>query len=275
MRTSSLPALHATRFHATRTLAFAAALAAFAALPAAAQRVPAEGQRGAAAGGQRTSVTGVVVDSATGAPLAGATVRATGTPFATVARDDGRFELRGLRPGDHLLTVDFLGYGAALRLVTLEGAGAAADLGTLRLPPQPVLLEALEVTVSRIAQRRRRHTKSVRAMEGRDLVGVAGSARNVVEQRLGVVPTRCLMAYSATDGPTSSGRCMLTRGTFRPISVVVDERPALGGLDELDLYPAHELYAVEVYPADATIRVYTKDFVERVARGRAWLRPIM
>ena len=50
-------------------------------------------------------LTGVVHD-VTGTPVAGADVLVLGTPFRTVTEADGRFVLRHVPPGVHLLQVD-------------------------------------------------------------------------------------------------------------------------------------------------------------------------
>jgi hypothetical protein len=84
-------------------------------------------------------VTGVVLDSA-GAPLAGAAVRLSGTPFATKTDAQGHFRLDSLPAGSHTVAAEHPSYAALgmlvddepLRLeegvterVTLRGAGTA------------------------------------------------------------------------------------------------------------------------------------------------------
>jgi hypothetical protein len=57
------------------------------------------------------SIAGVVLDSS-GLPFSGATVRLAGTPFATVAAADGRFQIDSLPAGTHTLVAEHAGYSA-------------------------------------------------------------------------------------------------------------------------------------------------------------------
>ena len=113
---------------------------------------------------------GTVVD-AQGTAISGARVSALSLPDHTVAasvltRDDGRFTLRGVEPGDYLLHVApvggafsaanltgntpmrsdfgafFFGGWAAPTLLTVSN-GVLHDVGLLTAPPQPTLTESL------------------------------------------------------------------------------------------------------------------------------------
>ena len=86
------------------------------------------------------AVAGVVVDSASGAPLPAAQVRLVGLARGELTHDDGGFAFEDLRPGAYVVSVQRLGYAAAERPVTVT-AGARA---TVRI--------ALTSSAARLAQ---------------------------------------------------------------------------------------------------------------------------
>lgn len=49
--------------------------------------------------------------------------------------------------------------------------------------------------------------------------------------------------------------------------MTVDDRPAVGGIDDLDMYDPQELYAVETIQGGTYINVYTVAYIERLARS--------
>ncbi|HZB25402.1 MAG TPA: TonB-dependent receptor, partial [Vicinamibacterales bacterium] len=71
-----------------------------------------------------TVVRGIVVDAATGGPLSQVLVRA-GEAREVLTEADGTFELRGLPPGRHRLTVSVVGYILVQRLVDVSPAFVA------------------------------------------------------------------------------------------------------------------------------------------------------
>ena len=80
------------------------------------------------AGANRTAIVrGRVVDARTGAPLEKAPLVVEDTGQSTQTGADGRFELAGLPPGPHRLSVSVIGYALARREVLVE-PGAALDL---------------------------------------------------------------------------------------------------------------------------------------------------
>jgi hypothetical protein len=79
-----------------------------------------------------TSVKGVLVNSDTGLPLAGAQVRLSPGSLAVVTDAQGRFEFLQLDPGTHRLAIDASGYlSLSADLVLLKGQ--QLDLGVVRL----------------------------------------------------------------------------------------------------------------------------------------------
>ena len=61
------------------------------------------------------TVAGTVVDMATGEPLGGAEVRVTGTSVSGLTNQDGRYLLRSVPAGEHVIRVAYIGYAAARR----------------------------------------------------------------------------------------------------------------------------------------------------------------
>jgi iron complex outermembrane receptor protein len=121
-------------FHAIRSAALALLL-----VPAA---LAAQGaSHGSSAGG---SVQGMVVDSATGAPVAGAQVRVAALNRSEVSHAEGTFHLHRLPPGEHVLSVTRLGYGVYTTRVRVRGGEATAL--TVRLATSALELAGLVVT---------------------------------------------------------------------------------------------------------------------------------
>jgi uncharacterized membrane protein YgcG len=97
---------------------------------------------------QMASLTGAVVDSATGSPVVGARVRLateadTSRAVLTTSNDQGAFSFGAVAPGRYLLQLTRLGYAALSRHLTL--APGASNLG--RLPLRSTVLSMSGVVV--------------------------------------------------------------------------------------------------------------------------------
>ena len=89
------------------------------------------------------TLSGVVVDAATGSPVRGALITLAGQGLSTISDSTGAFRLRSGLAGQLQLSVQRYGYRPAeLRVVP----PATAEGLTIRLEPDPVQLEALVVT---------------------------------------------------------------------------------------------------------------------------------
>ena len=84
-------------------------------------------------GNSVTTVTGTVTNAGTGAPLADATVAATG--FSTTTDSNGNFTLTGVPPGPQTLTVSRSGFISTTKTVTVV-AGKTVSTGTITLTPR-------------------------------------------------------------------------------------------------------------------------------------------
>lgn len=135
-----------------------------------------------AAGAQeRGSISGQVLDEATGAPLSGAQIVLVGSNRGTVTNQEGRFLLAGVAFGRATLEVSFLGY----RQVTQEvevGPGAAPV--TIRLAADPLLLDEL-VVVGYGVERRRNVAGAIASLRPEAVADIpAPSLDNVLQGRL-------------------------------------------------------------------------------------------
>lgn len=92
----------------------------------------------------RLTLSGVVFDQGSGAPIAGARVRFVGTAFDTVTGPDGRFSFEGLVQGTYDLEVRAVGYR------TLRGDMSMARPGEIYLPLESVASPAPGRRPSRI-----------------------------------------------------------------------------------------------------------------------------
>lgn len=79
---------------------------------------------------QMGTISGRVVDSASGRGVGGATVKVQGTKLAAISSDSGRFTIRGVPVGNQVLTVRLFGY----RPVTEEVTVAEREASMVRVP---------------------------------------------------------------------------------------------------------------------------------------------
>ena len=106
-------------------------------------------------GAERGTLSGLVIDVATGAPLAAATValhRVADSSLVTGAttQQDGTFRLGRLGKGTYYVRVSFVGYVPQTTPdVRLTGDQRQADVGTIALRQDAALLEEVEVSAER------------------------------------------------------------------------------------------------------------------------------
>ena len=101
--------------------------------------------------GQQATFVGVVADSLTGDPLAGAVVSALGQEAIVVTGLDGRFEMAGVGSGHVTVVIRRTGFRiGAVELDIAMTRAVTVDLGTIALSPlavelDPVVVEGAEV----------------------------------------------------------------------------------------------------------------------------------
>ena len=202
-------------------------------------------------------VTGRVIDEASNAPVPTAVVRIARASRAVVTDTLGRFVLEGILSGSHEIEIARIGYVSLIAQVQFN----AGDTLIVELTPQPVILEAITAIADRLKLRRNRTPMAVRAYDQRTLAAYPGTLRQFIQTR-GAHLTSC---------PTIADDCAVVRGKVVPVVMYIDESP-FGG--PLDMYYPNEFELVEYYPSRAMVRVYSRWFLERVAKGKAFISPI-
>ena len=212
---------------------------------------------------ERVDLAGRVVDAASGAPIGRAVITLKGG-HGTVATDaEGRFVVPRLRPGSYLVTVERLGYLGVAQAVRVSPSTGPAEF---RLQGEPLMLERISVNADRLQARRNAAPVSVRTLKAEEL---AGSPYPDVEQ---LVTGRLVSPMTCTLG---FGSCIYVRGQAQPISIFVDEVPAFGGLNQLSMYDPQEVFLIESYSQGRMIRVYTNEYMDRLARRNRSPDPVI
>lgn len=228
----------------------------------------------APAAAQRATLSGQVVDAASGHPIAAALIEVMPRHEQAVTDAQGRFTLRTTL-GEHVIVADAMGYGSAMQAVTIGDAQADVQVS---LEKDPVLLQGIVATASRLESRRRAYPYAVRALSAEQIASSSAPDLNIlVKERFGVFFTRCTntaqsralatqASINSFAGDNGWMSCVYTRGGTTPARVYIDEvrMPDPGALT---LYSPQDVAEVEVYHGGEQIRVYTRWFMEWAARN--------
>mgnify|MGYP004108025775 CR=1 FL=1 len=215
-------------------------------------------------GQDRVLLRGRVIDEQTRSPIEGAIVMPIGSLSGYMTDSLGLWvlEVDPSRFG-YPISVEQLGYS---HVEATLAPTAPEEFTTVKLPPNPVALEGLQVLVDRFERRRRFSYGSVRVLDQARLLRSGGSAYDLVRRE---VPF-------ARPCPADSNKlCAMRRGRRITVSLCIDEVPAWGGAAELDTYDPSELYLVEIYGRGQQVRVYTRWFVEQAMRRGRTLQPLV
>lgn len=210
---------------------------------------------------QGASISGRVVDAASGRPLTGVRLHVESLDRRTVTDSTGHFTIAQVEPGLYAVFVRHLGYAERREdMIAAEGQPPV----TIQLAADPVVLEELSVQVNRFDRRRNALPFRVQAIRRAEFENsTSRTAREVILQRTGLTPCG-----------GSDRECVRIRGRNGRVNLIIDERPAPGGLAELETLDPQEIYMVESYAGGAQLRVYTVTFMERAARTRMIPEPI-
>jgi len=206
-------------------------------------------------------VPGRVLDATSGVPIADAVVRLSDNGPLALSDSLGRFVLRGVTPGTHPWQISRLGYATW----TEDVEATEEDEFTIRLLPQPEVLEGLVVVGDRFRDRRASSGMSAQVIDRAEMVrAAAGDLHTFLQTRLGVPLMGC-------GGDDREENCAMLRGRRVKITVFIDEERASGGLAQLRGLSPADVYSIELFDGGIMVRVYTQDFMRQLARGRATL----
>lgn len=213
---------------------------------------------------EHVTIRGMVVDANTGEPVPTTVVRMAHPERSVMAGADGRFSLSHVPVGSRTLVFEQLGY---TRLTVTREFGPEGAPIVVELEPQPVVLEGLDVMVDRFEARRQAAGVAVRVLRPEDFLSQPVDLFRAIRSRAGMGLIGC------TPPGGMSTWCILNRGSYVVPSVWVDDRRAMG-IEELELYRTDDVYAVEIYQAGRAIRVYTRQYMQKVAMSPRAVRPV-
>jgi hypothetical protein len=211
------------------------------------------GLPGGEARADSVTMHGRVTDVRTGSPVAFAAVRAPQVGRTAVTDAQGRFVLRDLPEGPLMIEVSSLGYESRdLILRAREG-----ERVEIELLPEPVVLEGIVAAIDRFGERTRRIPYNVYAWGEADLAAFG---------RPSITAFLDDQQWVFCDDEVCD---TVVQGRRRQPFLYIDEivRP----WRDLQTYKTDDLYRIEFIRNCPMVRVYTKTYMERVARGRARL----
>lgn len=201
----------------------------------------------------QTTISGVVQDSATGGPIANAEILIPAINRQATTDGGGRFEIRNISPGRHVVQVRAIGYRANGETVETSGIGTTRVV--FELASEAVRLDSVVVT-------ERPSTRGVgmgfEAFEERRRTRSGIFIDSVDMRRSESLDFRAVLRRSGVQLDRRRGVTVVGRGAIRnfrqasndcPVAVYLDGIK-MWGFDLRDVHPGM-LRAVEVYPSVA------------------------
>lgn len=201
----------------------------------------------------QTTISGVVQDSATGGPIANAEILIPAINRQTTTDGGGRFEIRNIPPGRHVVQVRAIGYRAKGESVETAGIGTTRVI--FELTPEVVRLDSVVVT-------ERPSTRGIgmgfEAFEERRRTRSGIFIDSVDMRRSESLDFRAVLRRSGVQLDRRTGTRVVGRGAIRNFRQPSNDCLLAVYLDGLrmqqfdlrDLHPGM-LRAVEVYPSVA------------------------
>lgn len=214
------------------------------------------------------TLTGQIVDALNDRPVVSAVVKLPELQRFVFSDVNGRFAVPEFPAGTWQIVVEMLGYH------TLEGSFTVAEGNglVLRLNPDPVALDGLRVRTRAdglLDRRRRRHSYRVAHISPQAIANAINPDPTAIFRKHANVPFR-----SCQWGPVDMEfGCYDRRGRVKGVRVLLDEAPLLGGMPELQMFPADHIHSMDWVPFAAELHVYTKFFIERLNNSRMRLMP--
>lgn len=199
-------------------------------------------------------IHGRVTDVTSGLPVAYAAVRAPQAGRSVLTDSEGRFVLRNLPGGPLMIEVQSLGYEPRDLIVIVGPTDEGVEIELL---PEPVVLEGIVAAIDRFGERTTRIPYNVYTWSEADLASFG---------RPSVVAFLDDKQWLECD---DKGCSTLVQGRREPPFLFIDEieRP----WEYLETYNTDDLYRIEFVRNCPMVRIYTRAYMERVARGRARL----
>ena len=180
---------------------------------------------------------------------------------------DGIFRIDGVPTGQYFLRAQALGYVPQYLMIDVTAPPAAVQLA---LEPD----SAIQAGVTRFngqLKGRRNYLAGINYAYNADRLHytAAPSATDFLETDASVSFIDCAGSRTALGD-----QCIIFRGNVVEPAVYIDELPIMVGLEVLESYAPSEFYLIEVFNSGRTIRAYTYEFMEKMAKKpRALLVP--
>lgn len=209
-------------------------------------------------------VTGRVVDTKSGAPLADAVVRLVRTPYDARTDAEGRFTLH-VPPGQYTAVVDHPEHEPVTETWWL-GSGLLTI--TVALQPREVVLDTLRASTDPRGLSVRVKTWTGEAPIVWDEEALAnsgsGSVAEFLIRQLRLVRTPCRNSSTAPAmfeaWRDDFDECVRIRGSVRNVCVAMDDAALPGGLAVLASYRPADLARVSAFRGGEFVMIYTKQF---------------
>jgi hypothetical protein len=211
-------------------------------------------------------LTGQLVDQINGQPITQAVIRVEGASLQALTGADGRFTFTGVQPGTYTLDIRHLGYNVQSDPVEVP-AGRDVFV-SLRVAPQAVVLEGIEVTTRSAVEELARLTpfrrdivygeamavEESRGSRAYEILRRASPGIQVVELfQEGAPPEVCIQTNRRVQTLTNNGGCQMVQVIVDGTRVSPQEAS-----DFLRNLPAADIESLEFLPpSEATIRYGT------------------
>jgi outer membrane receptor for ferrienterochelin and colicins len=171
---------------------------------------------------QTAAIRGTVMEAESSAPVAGAVVLLSGTPFSATTDTGGRFAIERLAAGRYTIEIVAIGY-APDSVPSLQLADGERRAVTITMRRVALVLQDIVVTANRMAERSEASIVSVTALPARDII-----ARNVttLDQALLYVPG---VTFNGEDQLDIRGAAGMSRGVGSRVLMLLDGHPMLSG----------------------------------------------
>ncbi len=213
------------------------------------------------------TLTGQIVDAVNERAVISAVVKFPELRRFVFSDMNGRFRALEFPEGTWDIVVEMLGYH------TLDGSVTVAEGNGLflLLNPDPIALDGLQVRSRAdglLDRRRRRHPYRVTYISPQDIANAINPDPTAIFRR-----HANFVVVSCAEGDWAFGECYDSRGRVKGVGVLLDEAPLLGGMSELQMFPAAHIHSMDWLPSRGELHVYTSFFIERLNNSRMRLMP--